>query len=152
MLSRLLNLTRLSLKYRGPKVEALIRTVQGPRHIHSATSCVVPYSAGNPGMYQQSSFQVITLLSSERLFETLFVCSGATIRWTYQQSDHDDGPPIHHGLTCNFNLCTVEFTRSEATDFPRSPCVVRGFESISGYYHSSFHRVCCLSPASHLIY
>jgi len=30
--------------------------------------------------------------------------------------------------------------------------VVRGFESVSGYYHSSFHRVRCLSPHSHLIY
>jgi hypothetical protein len=133
-------------------VEALsTRTVQSRGHTQSATSCAVPCSAGNLGMYQQSSFHVITLFSSEWLFKTLFICSDATIRWTYQQSNHDDGP-THHGLTYCFNLCTAEFTRSEATDCTRPSCVVRGFESVSGYYHSSFHRVRYLSPAFHLIY
>jgi len=41
------------------------KTVQDPGHMHSANSCAVPCSAGNPGMYQQSSFLVITLFSSE---------------------------------------------------------------------------------------
>jgi hypothetical protein len=80
----------------------------------------------------------------------LFVCSDATIRCSYKQSNCDDWP-IHHGLAC-CPFVTVQFTRSEATDRPRSSCVVRGFESVSGYYHSSFHRVSCLSPDTHLIY
>ena len=83
-------------------------------------------------MYQPSSFQVINLICLKWLFGTLFVCSGATIRWTYQQSNHDDGP-FHHGFSYCFNLFTVEFTRSEATDYTRASCVVRGFESVSGY-------------------
>ena len=50
-------------------MEALgTRTVQGLGDTHSATSCAVPFFAGNPGMYQQSSFQVINLFSSEWLF------------------------------------------------------------------------------------
>ena len=76
----------------------------------------------------------------------LFVCSGATIRWTHRQFNHDDGP-IHHGLVYCFILSTVEITRSEATDCPCASCVVCGFESVSGYYHSSFYRVRCFSPA-----
>jgi len=64
LLSRLLNLTWLSPKSRGPKVEIIsIRTVPGPGLTHSANSCVVPCFAGKPGMYQQSSFLVITFYS-----------------------------------------------------------------------------------------
>jgi len=36
------------------------RIVQGPGHTHSAKNCAVPCFAGKPGMYQQSSFLVIT--------------------------------------------------------------------------------------------
>ncbi len=65
MLSRLLNLIWLSLKYRGPKVDIIsTRTEPGPGHTHSANSCAVPCFAGKPGMYQQSSFLVITFTLS----------------------------------------------------------------------------------------
>jgi hypothetical protein len=61
LLSRLLNPTWLILIYRGPKVEIIsIGTVQGLGHTHSAMSYAVPCFAGIPGMYQQSSFLVIT--------------------------------------------------------------------------------------------
>jgi hypothetical protein len=60
-LSHLLNLTWLSLISRGPKVDIIsTRTELGPGHTHSANSCVVPCFARKPGMYQQSSFLVIT--------------------------------------------------------------------------------------------
>src|SRR6267154_682222 len=49
-------------------------------------------------------------------------------------------------------LCRSLFRR-EARDRPSSSCVVRGFESISGYYHSSFNRVrLFLDSQSHLSY
>ena len=79
-----------------------------------------------------------------------FVCSHATIQCSYQQSDCDDWP-IHRGLAC-CPFFTVEFTRSEATDRPRSSCMVRGFESVSRYHHSSFHWVRCLFLDIRLIY
>ena len=62
--SHLLDPTWNSFKYWGPMVKTRsTRSVQGPGHMHSANSCAVPGSAGNPGMYQQSSFLVITLSS-----------------------------------------------------------------------------------------
>ena len=64
-LSRSLNLIWLSLISRGPKVEITGTTVPGPGNTHSANSCAVPYFAGKPRMYQQSSFPVSTLLSSK---------------------------------------------------------------------------------------
>ncbi len=68
MLSRLLNLIWLSLISRGPKVDIIsTRTEPGPRHTHNAYSCAVPCFAGKPGMYQQSSFLVITFTFS-RMF------------------------------------------------------------------------------------
>ena len=61
MLSRLLNPTWLSLISRGPKVEIIrTRTEPGPGHTHTVNSCAVPCFAGKLGMYQQSSFLVIT--------------------------------------------------------------------------------------------
>ena len=67
MLSHLLNLTWLSPISRVPKVDIIsTRTGLGPGHMHSASSCVVPCFAGKPGMYQQSSFPVITFTLSER--------------------------------------------------------------------------------------
>ena len=49
------------------------RTVQDPGHMHSANSCAVPCSAGNPGMYQQSSFLVITFFSSNEPLAYTFI-------------------------------------------------------------------------------
>ena len=46
----------------------------------------------------------------------------------------------------------VQSTRSEVTDCTRSSYVVRGFESVSGYYNSSFHRVRCMTVSSYLTY
>jgi hypothetical protein len=61
LLSHLLNPTWLTLISRGPKMEITsTRIVQGPGHTHSAKSCAVPCFARKPGMYQQSSFLVIT--------------------------------------------------------------------------------------------
>ena len=61
MLSHSPNLTWLILISRGPKVDTIsTRTEAGPGHTHSANSCAVPCFAGKPGMYQQSSFLVIT--------------------------------------------------------------------------------------------
>ena len=78
MLSRLLNLIWLSLISRGPKVDIIgTRTEPGPRHTHNANSCAVPCFAGKPGMYQQSSFLVITFtlsgmsLGCHRLFAVM---------------------------------------------------------------------------------
>ena len=78
MLSRLLNLTWLSLISRGPKVDIIsTRTGPGPGHTHSANSCVVPCFAGKPRTYQQSSFLVITFtvsgmsLERHRLFAVM---------------------------------------------------------------------------------
>ena len=50
------------------------RTGPGPGHTHSANSCAIPCFAWKPGMYQQSSFLVITFtrpgifLGCHRLF------------------------------------------------------------------------------------
>jgi hypothetical protein len=78
LLSRLLNLTWLSLISRGPKVDIIsTRTELGPGHTHSANSCAVPCFAGKPGMYQLSSFLVITFtlsgmsLGRHRLFAVM---------------------------------------------------------------------------------
>ena len=49
------------------------RTVQDPGHMHSANSCAVPCFAGNPGMYQQSSFLVITFFSLNDALTSSFV-------------------------------------------------------------------------------
>ncbi len=69
MLSRLLNLIWLSLKYRGPKVDIIsTRTEPGPGHTNSANSCAVPCFAGKLEMYQQSSFLVITFTLSGMSF------------------------------------------------------------------------------------
>jgi len=69
LLSRLLNLIWLSLKYRGPKVDIIsTRTEPGPGHTHSANSCAVPCFAGKLEMYQQSSFLVITFTLSGMSF------------------------------------------------------------------------------------
>ena len=66
MLSRLLNLTRLSLISRGPKVVIInTRTDPGLGHPHSVNGCAVPCFAGKPRMYQQSSFLVTTFPLSE---------------------------------------------------------------------------------------
>jgi hypothetical protein len=77
-LSRLLNLIWPSLISRGPKVDIIrTRTEPGPGHTHSANSCTVPCFAGNPGMYKQSSFLVITFtlsrmsLGCHRLFAVM---------------------------------------------------------------------------------
>ena len=156
MLSRLPNLTRLTPKYRGPKMGTPSSgLVQGLRHTYSANSCAVPCFAWNPEMCQQSSFQVTTLfLDSDWPFNSLTtssVCSGARIQCSHEQSNHDHRP-IHHGLASCFNpFCMVEFTRNTATDCPPSSCVVRGFEVVSGYLDSSFHRVRRLPSDSHLI-
>jgi hypothetical protein len=138
LLSHLQNLTWLTLISRGPKMEITnTRIVQGPGHTRSAKSCAVPCLAGKPGMYQQSSFLVITFtLLSHGPWTSSFVCSDATIRRSHQQSNCNDGP-IHHGLS--YYPFTVEFTRNEAKDCPYSSCVVRSFASVSGYYDSSFH-------------
>ncbi len=62
MLSHLLSLTWISLISWGPKVEIIsTRIVPGPGHTHNANSCAVPCFARKPGMYQQSSFLVITI-------------------------------------------------------------------------------------------
>jgi hypothetical protein len=128
------------------------RTVQDLGHMHSANSCAVPCFAGNPGMYQQSSFLVITFLSSNDPLSVYIYCSGASIWCSHQQSNRDDRP-IHHGLAYCFKpFFTVEFTRNEATDCPRSTCVVRGSKIIPGHYDSSFHRVRYLSSDCHPIY
>ena len=128
------------------------RTVQDLGHMHSANSCAVPCFTGNPGMYQQSSFLVITFFSSELPLNVYIYCSGATIWCSHQQSNCDDRP-IYHGLAYCFKpFFTVEFTRNEATDCPCSTCMVRSSKIIAGYYDSSLHRVRCLSPDSHLIY
>jgi hypothetical protein len=65
LLSRLLNLTWLSLISRGPKADSIsTRTGPGPGHTRSANSCAVPCFSGKPGMYRQSSFLVITFTLS----------------------------------------------------------------------------------------
>ena len=78
MLSRLLNPIWLSLISRGPKVDIIsTRTDPGPGHTHNVNSCAVPCFARKPGMYQQSSFPVITItlsgmsLGSHRLFAVM---------------------------------------------------------------------------------
>jgi hypothetical protein len=151
-LSHLLNLIWLSPNY-GPKVDPpSTGTAQGLGHMHSANSCAVPCFAENPGMYQQSSFPVITLFSSEWPFDVFIVFSDATLRCSRQQSKYDDGP-IHHGLAYCFGpFCTVEFTGNGVTDCPRPSCVVRGFKRVSVYFDSSFHRVRRLPPDSYTIY
>jgi hypothetical protein len=61
LLSHLLNLTWVTLISRGPKVDIIsTKTEPGPGFTLSANSCAVPCFAGKPGMYQQSSFLVIT--------------------------------------------------------------------------------------------
>jgi hypothetical protein len=63
LLSRLLNPTRtwFSLISQGPKVDIIgTRTKPRPGHTVSANNCAVPCFTGKPGMYQQSSFLVIT--------------------------------------------------------------------------------------------
>ena len=49
------------------------RTAQDLGHMHSANSCAVPCFAGNPGMYQQSSFLVITFFSLNDALTSSFV-------------------------------------------------------------------------------
>ena len=70
MLLRLLNLTWLSLLFRGPKVDIIstsltTRTGPGPGRTHSVNSCAVPCLAEKPRTYQQSSFLVITFTLPE---------------------------------------------------------------------------------------
>ena len=63
MLSHLPNLTWLSLLSRGPPRLVIIGTEPGLGHTHSAKSCAIP-CLEEPGMYQQSSFPVITFTLS----------------------------------------------------------------------------------------
>ena len=50
------------------KVEAL----RDPAPAHESTSCVIPYSVGNPGTYQQRLSQVVALFTVEPSSDKLF--------------------------------------------------------------------------------
>jgi hypothetical protein len=112
LLLRLLNLTWLSLLFRGPKGDIIsTRTRLRPGHTHSANNCVVHCFTGKPGMYQQNSFLVITF--------TLFGMSVERHRLSCVVM------PQYGALFNNLIVTTDRFMMGSGTD-PSSPWSSKG--------------------------